>query len=430
MAGFILFFSFCLGDIPNRLQYEGIKKNLRFLEMAKYHLINGHPNKARFSLRKVFANDERVILTNKRYSAVIDFIKGDYQSSLTTLKNRFFLKTIDFYKSICSLKILNMILVKRPKIEIKTELARCQSATLDSSPNNLFLIEALSQHSHNKDSTVFLKYLHALNDESIATPWVKTALYLGMENVVLKNHSFLSQDSYLSKETREALGFVYLRSGNLENSKSILEGFDSVNVKNIKGHLALRKKDYKSAWRFFRFASQDNPLSDATSKLVLLSWIMKEWEEGLKSSKNLTSSLLDEKDILAMQTAYLIKLGKPLRWNLNLLEGLYEDILPFHVEILNAYGRLFSNERRDALASSEILCEKFSGTACWLYSQLQLHSNLPLLMESMEAPFNEPQIMLLKLKEKSSISPLKENLFIDQRDIDDLDLAEALKENT
>lgn len=434
MAGIIfsIFFSLARGDENLSFQYKNEKKNLGFLETAKFHLVNGHPQRADSSLRQIFTSNKKIDLTRRRYSAIVDFIKGRYQSSLTTLSVKKLNQTSGLYQIICPLKILNMILIKKSNKEIEKEVRECQWINRHLSPSNLFLMEVLSQPRGKKEAIVFLKYLDTIDEKSMARPWVKTALYLGREDLVLKNHSSFPPDRYLSRETRDALGAVYFRSGKYDEAVSILKNINSINGENIKGHLALIKKDYESAWTSFQSISHKHPLSDATVKFVLLSWKMKKWKEGLESSKRVTDWILNEKEIAAIQTAFLIKLDqrKTLQSNLNFLQILYKDTLPPHVEILNAYGRLLSQEKRESLASSEILCEKSNPVACWLYSQIQLHPSVSFLMDSMEQPVKDPFSMLLDLKRKSPLSPLKESIFIDQRDIDDLDLAWNLKEDT
>ena len=73
--------------------------------------------------------------------------------------------------------------------------------------------------------------------ENMLAIWMKLALYLGEENIVLDNIDRLPQEQYESSIIRELLALLYYRVGNDEMAGRFAESIESANGDNIKGRL-------------------------------------------------------------------------------------------------------------------------------------------------------------------------------------------------
>ncbi|MCY4523405.1 MAG: hypothetical protein OXB84_01570 [Halobacteriovoraceae bacterium] len=426
------FSGFAVSSIQS-LKIEEVNKDNLLLQEAKLHIVKGDINRAGLFLRKIFGKDKKVAIIKKYYEALIDFIQGDYNNSYIKLDDGRFRAKRSYYRQICLLQLFNMMAVGAGKKKIKNHFGKCGDETQDYSKNRQMWIKSLVDiHVKQKYQRTTLRlgdHLYALDDYDVLKTWMKMALYLEEEQTVLDGSLIFPDDIYLSKSVREILGLAYYRKGDYEKAYSFVEDINTANAHNIKGGVAIAQKKYQKAMDFFKMALEKKYNSiNAYSRLIPLSWFLKKWEDGLYYTDLLISKLIDPKEVLALKTAFLIRLDRPdeIRRNLNQLQNIYEGRLPLDVEMMNAYGHVLKGNKRAALESTDILCKKLNGLACYIHLQLNIWPDIGKTLDREDKIYEDKTLSLDSLRKNPKAEPLTEKIYINQKDIDELDSLEQL----
>ena len=419
-------------DITRLLDLKEQQNDTLLLQTAKLHIIRGSIHRAGPALRKIFGKNKKIYMIKKYYQAIIDFIQGDYQQSFSKLKDKRYEQSRRYYRQVCQLQLLNMMAIGRDKNEIKDYAINCQSVTSIYSKNRqLWMKSLIDIHLRPKFSRTSIKlgqHLYALENNDILKTWINTALYLNQNDVVLNGYLIFPDDVFLSKSIRELIGFAHYRTEKFKKAYSFLEDINSANAENIKGGIALEKKDYSLAFDHFKKAFEKKYNSvNSFLRLISLCWKLEKWEEGLRYTDLLISKLIDPKEIDILKTAFLIRLDRPkeIRLGLNRLQSLYKDDLPVNIEMMNTYGHIILGNKKAALESSDILCEKLNGLACLIHSYLNIWPNIGKTLNREDKIYDDPYLTFETIKEKQKIEPLAEAVYINQRDIDELDESDA-----
>ena len=80
-------------------------------------------------------------------------------------------------------------------------------------------------------------------------------------------------------------------------------------------------------------------------------------------------------------------------------------------------------DKRKAESVTELACRAFDGISCWTSMQYIQWENLGKTIKRDEEIFTDKEMTIESLKEKKNIIPLKENITVEQRDIEELDSA-------
>ena len=415
-------------DIIRVLEFGEKKSDGLLLQTAKLHIIRGEIHRAEPDLRKIFGKDVKIAMIKKYYQAMIDFIQGDYKKSFLKLEDKRFLQNRRYHRQVCLLQLLNMMAIGAGQEKLKDYFTRCRDITARYSKNRqLFLSSLMDVHLYpafQRNPINLGNHFYVLEDYNVLKTWIKTVFYLNQQDDAFKGFLIFPDDAYYSKSIRELMGFVHYRYGEFKKAYSFLEDIDSPNTKNIKGGLAIEKKNYTEAFDHFKKALETKYNSvNAYLRLISLSWYLKKWEEGLYYTELLISKLIDPKELEALKTAFLIKLDRPfaLRQSLNRLQSLHKEDLPFDIEIMNTYGHILVGNKKAALQSSDILCEKLDGLSCLIHSYLNIWPDIGKTLNRDDKVYDDPHLTFDMLKVKQEKMPLKEIVYIDQKDIDELD---------
>ncbi len=400
----------------------------RSLIYAKAFILQGDLESADFLLRKIVAPENELTLVKYRYQAIIAFLRGNYQETIAKLDHPFF-SLPEYYREVCLLRVL-ALMSSGPSTELSKELSTCNGAALTYSETSGFWLRGLSLVMRG-DYSRFpgLRGNDALDlagDPELFRAWSKLALFSNMEETVLARVAEYPYGVFASKTNREILGFLYYRTGNLSEASRLTEDLEGPNVENIRGNLALRKQAYELALGHFQLAlkKKDNSLN-ALQRALPLSWILGRYADGLEFIDKISFSGLSAEKKLFLKAAYTYASGqKDLAGKMiEVIEAGQKEGLPLEIQLLSLSSSLNTKDKAETRNNSLLACRKFDGIACW--SQLAHfyweHLGLVARRDEVVLPEDAVAKSVATLESIQTIKPLKEKIYIDQKDIEELD---------
>lgn len=409
------------------------KEALDILVKAKVFLINGNTLKARRELEKISDRNKNASKIRDRYLATIYFIENQYSKSLEILNAKHFQNNLS-YKQICLLRLLNFLALNKYK-ELSGEFTKCEAYTINHSPTDFLWLDALVSMA-NKDK----RTIQGLNISSI-TPyknsldklkiWLKLGLYLNKENIIIPELPSIHQDFYESKTLRELVGLIHYRAGNKKKGLDFIEDINSVNSENLRGVMRLENKEYELAYGHFQLAlKKKENSSNALIRALPLAWKLGKWKDGhdlatkvFTNSEGRQENLIERRKRTVLRATFLQRLERPTLAlkELRELDLLFQGRPPREVEQLNAYNALIlgDNSRMDTYIDST--CKKLDGLNCWLQMQRLIWPSFDQVIQREDKIEVSEEFTIEKLKSKAQIAPLKDPLYVDQRDIEELD---------
>jgi tetratricopeptide (TPR) repeat protein len=407
-------------------EFKDKSKDVFALRQAKRALINGDLNLAKFFLAKVDTKNSKLGIVKDRYLATLYFIEGKYQESYEILSSKRFSPTAA-YREVCLLRIVNLMAIDNLKL-FQNEVANCRSVTFTESINKQFW---LSQVKNIKERNVELlkgnlivQLRNALADKDYTKAWMKLALFLNREDVIIRYIANLPSSAYNSKGVRELIGFAYYRLGKTEKALEFIEDIESPNADNIRGTANLLKKKYELAFGHFKLALQKKGNSaNALERGIPLAYTLGLWDEGINMLRRVVDTGLDERKKIALEAAFNIRKEdfKRSRALLNILEELFKRKVPVEVNLMDSYVALREGDNDRLKIMSGDACKRGNGLSCYLNLQTIHWENIGQTMRRDEPTVELANFDIQDLKAPKSISPLKESVIIDQKDIEELD---------
>ncbi len=400
---------------------------------AKFKIINGDFKMAKFYLNRIDDKNSRLFAVKKRYQATIAFIEGKFNESLDYLKDKKF-SNPPFYPQICLLKMINHM-ATNDTLALRIESKSCTYYTGKTSKNDQYWLDSMVKLKlqDNKGLKQNLRADADLSEDEMAKLWLKTGLYLNKEQDILKFLSYLPESSYQSKRLREIIAFMYLRSKTVEGRQkamAFVDDIDTANAENIKGNINLQNKEYELAFGHFKLALQKKQDSmNSLERAIPLAWILGQWKDGLEMIDNNPNKALDPKNKSALRIAFLIrdKQFEEAAKELTILKNKFGQEPPLEINIMDSYVSLIMGEKeqkfdkRKIEESAEKACRFFDGMSCWIALQFSEWENIGKTIKRDELVFSDKEMTLDSLKEKKVITPLKETISVDQKDIEELD---------
>lgn len=395
------------------------------LKLAKKAIIEGKTEAAKFFLDRIPNHTEKLALVKKRYLSLIHFIEEDYQKSVDATSHPVF-NDAKFYEQVCMIKMLSRFSLKN-KEKFNDEYRTCLGLTYTKSPSDQYWTRIMADVKNEDQSllrgTGFENIRNILGDIELTKIWLKLALYLNRENIALKYIDSLPEEAYRSKKIRELIGFIYYRTGNKTKAFEFIEDIDSANSENIKGNLRLDTKEYELAYGHFKLAliHKSNSLN-AMERILPLIWLLEQWTEGEDILSRVQSDRFDEKGKLALDTAIKIRQDKfeLADKNINRLDTIFKGKVPMVVEKMALYNNLRLAKPKLVEEFASRTCRKMDGVGCWLLQANLTWENLGKTMNRDDNVLST-EYNIDEYKVKLEASPLSEKIFIDQKDIEELD---------
>ncbi|MCO4794762.1 MAG: hypothetical protein KC493_13670 [Bacteriovoracaceae bacterium] len=396
------------------------------LILAKKFLVNGDTEWAKYFLNKINTNESSLLLVTDRYKAWIAFIEGDYEKTLKILEKPKF-RYVENFKEVCLLKVLSKMTGKYTK-SVEQELNYCSLITRNYSNNEQYWLDNL-----NKLKTGKFKDIKGMNnsdiqyivsDSQLVRIWLKTGLYMNREDLIEKHITGIPSSVYKSKRTRELIGFYHYRKGEFAKAKDFVEDIETTNAENIRGNINLKEKKYELAFGHFKLALNKKANSlNALERAIPLAWILEQWRDGLELIGRLVTETIDPQKKDALESAFHIRMENYSLANrkLRILDAEYQGQPPLEVDIMRSYVALRNHDPRTLFLTSKNSCRRYDGLNCWLQHQQIIWENIGKTVDRDEKILGDQSLDMNSLKIYSPPEPLQENIYIDQKDIEELD---------
>src|SRR5690606_30757295 len=254
------------------------EQKLMSLKLAevKFAMINGNIERAKILLLQQGFNTGFGKIIKKRYSAIISFIEGKYQTSLDTLNDPDFLFDQHF-THICSLKTLNELILNKTADATET-WRRCNKLTVLLSENaNLWPAVLVNLKKNPKEAIKQPFEKMNIANESFDTIrlFLKLALYLNQQKLIIPKIPDFAPEVFQDPELRELIGFLYYREAELVKAYTFIEDLETPNSENIKGNLYLAQNKYELAYGQFKLAlNRKNNSQNALERITPVAWLL------------------------------------------------------------------------------------------------------------------------------------------------------------
>ncbi len=399
------------------------------LGKIKYSIMMGNLERAKVEIMKIkdLGASQKLLPTLDRYLAIIYFLEEEYDRSLNILERPYF-SLVENKKKICNLKIMNMIILDK-KEGLQLEWDYCKSATSAHSKTDHAWVDAMLSMRLNENSIYvtqkpFDGLLSLLYSKEHAITWLKLALYLNEPEVMYPFISKMTSNFLVDDDIRELIGLIYFRDGKFADSYNFIEDLNTPNVENIKGNLYLLQKKYELAFAQYKLAltKKKNSLN-ALERAIPLAWKLKLWEEGIQLSQQLSRIKKDKSmERLALEASFYLMnedyLGAMA--SVKQKDSALPSRMPLELTQIMTYSSLRLKQNEDIKLYSTLSCQKFDALYCWLMYQMTIWQDFPKTIEREERVLKNPKNFLNALKRRKK-DPIKEEVFIEQRDIEEMD---------
>lgn len=409
----------------NRVLFSEQQEETQELKKVKYYLINGEIRLAKVYLSKLAFSQSKLKPLIHRYLAILAFIEGEFEKSynfldITELQN------IPQFAKICTLKVLNEIVLNKIN-NLENDWNRCQ---LENPGNfrerNLIWMETLVELKLNPYRGITripfkgLKLAALENDE--VKMMLKLALYLNQEQMVQSQIPELTVDQLQDSEVRELVGQVFFRTGALAKSYRYVEDLKSPNSENIKGNLYVLRSKYELAYAQFKLAlEQKHNSQNALERLLPLAWLLGDWENGTKYAEQVIASPQTQINKQTLMAAFTMQKGDYPRASKILDNIAHYSRRGAELEVtqLASFTALMQNQPEIARKQADMSCAQYDIVNCWMLYQLSQWDAFPLTIRRDDKVVAKKHWE--KLIEEDLNNPIKEDLFVNQIDVEEMD---------
>lgn len=397
------------------------------LASIKYQIINGNLEKAKLMLLQSKYTENYSKIIQYRYLSIIHFIEGEYEKSLSYLTKKE-MYNLTYSKHLCLLRTLNYIILNRVA-EGTNEWNKCVDATLTDSPTSHLWMSTLVKLKLNDEENITdipFKNVNIENEEgNFLKLFLKLALYLNKQDKILDRIDLVTSQTFQDPEIRELMGMLFYRKGKILNAYRFVEDLNTPNAENIKGNIYLTQKKYELAYAQFKLALMKKVNSqNSLERIIPVAWLLKEWASGIDYVEKLVVDPKDEFKRLTVKAAFetennqFKEAEKTLK---RIVIGSRNSQAP-EVNQLYSYNALMLKDNDKAYEFTNKSCLNQDGISCWLQFHLTLWENFSLTIHRDEQIREENQEDLLSQYSSGfEKDELKEDLYVNQKDIEELD---------
>jgi hypothetical protein len=412
----------------DRVLEESKVEQKKALRQAKFFMINGETEKARASLdelQKTASADFKASIY--RFLAIADFQDGLWKRALAHL-SRPELTAYPNFSRICPLKIIMRIAVKETA-GLDEEWSRCKiENTKDVLIKDMVWMEslvAIASKKRGAGKAILGKYspVNLSNDDLKVI--LKLSLYLNLEGTLVESLEALDYSVIQDEELRGLIAHIYFRQGRLADSWRLMEDVQSPNVENMKGNLWILRNNSELAYAQFKLALQEKSNShNAVERALPLAWFLQQWKEGMKLADRIYTHERNGKQKSTTIAAFAVA-NEQWKEAFERLESVHQqggDATAQEVSQLSTYVAIRQNDAKRLKRYGTSSCDGGDLVACWMMSSEFIWPELiTILGQPKEVAALELAIPLDKELLAEDASPFKDDTFLDQRDIDELD---------
>lgn len=416
-------------EVALEKKHNKVTSIVNSLARIKLAIINGDYSLARILLLDAKYDKNFSMPIQARYLAILEFITGNYSKSLEVLQQKE-LSRIKYKDKICLMETLNYIIVDKAS-EASENWRNCRRYLAGKATSNNLWMDALVALKFEQETKVAARPLDGVNIENergdLLRLYLKLALYLNEPDTILARIPYLSGEIFRNPRTRELLGLLYYRQGEIVKAYELIEDLSTPNSENIKGNLYLAQSKYELAYAQFKLALKRKSNSqNALERILPTAWRLNQWEDGAKFSKMLDTTSQNNNQRLALQAAFLTKANQheEARENLKTIIKNKQGQTPLEVNQLLAYNSFVSKAPEELFKYTNKACTQKDGHACWIRAHMLVWEDLTLLADREDPVFQDSDNLLEEYTETFTVNPLEETVFINQKNIEELEDAQ------
>jgi hypothetical protein len=415
---------FDLKDL-NQALFTEFKRENEDLKRIKFYLVNGENRLASVYLSNLAQTKSKLRPVIYRYLAIINFIDGNFSRSYDYLKDKQ-LNSTPHYSKVCTLRVLNQIILNITK-DLDFQWDRCKKENFISYLKiDPLWIDTLIEFKLKPRSTIDRasfgnKKLESFENEDLKL-FLKLAIYLNQEQEIEPSLATLGVNHLRDPEIRELAGHIYFRTSSFVNSHKFIEDLNSPNAENIKGNLYLLRNEFKPAYEQFKLALEQKKNSqNAMERLLPLAWLLADWEGGSSYVEKVVTSPQTLIGQMTLASAFLVQKGSYQEAK-TLLDSITQRSRKgnsIEVAQLYSFSSLMQNQSDQAKKHAAVGCAQYDLINCWMLFQLSQWDSFPLLVQREDKITHRSEWENLTKVEIND--PLKENVYVNQLDIEELD---------
>ncbi|MDA8793525.1 hypothetical protein N9N67_09770 [Bacteriovoracaceae bacterium] len=409
------------------------KDLLRNLAESKFFMINGNLDMARLKLAKNEVDRDFARPIRFRYLALLSYLQEDYKKALDYLSLKDFIR-VEHFKHICLLKTLSYIGNEQIK-KAEYTWARCRKENLAHSQYGYLWADTLFQLKFNafKSKNYKKENLSTVVFESqpanLLRIYLQLALYMSKHERTYKGIKIFNKEILSLPRIRELIGQLYLRGGKVKLGYHSVNDLNLPNALNMIGNIHYKVKNWDKAFQAYTYALEvKNDSRNALERLIPLSFQLEKYQSGIDYINRLMLFEDSLRELTTLKSFFLIK-QKKLEAAYNLLKEknfLFQLIRPKETLQLQSYLNLYFENLDHAKKHYWVSCLQNDGISCSVLAYLNLWDNLGKSMKQeeigpqyLEDDFHEAEFN--NLISKRMETPIKEEIFIDQKEIEELD---------
>lgn len=409
----------------NQALFSERKLELEQLRKVKYYLINGEIRLAKVYLQNIAASQSALKPVIARYVGMLEFIEGNYQAAYAAFSTPE-LQNLPHYPRICTTKILTAIVLNKSET-LEAEWFNCQQQNVGklNSQSVLWISTLINLKTSAVKGITRVPFekerLSRFYNEDLKV-LLKLALYLNQEEVIAPQLTDLTLDQLRDEEVRELVGTIYFRLGTFSKANRFVEGLNSPNSENIKGNLYILQEKYELAYAQHKLALEQKQNSqNALERLLPLAWILGDWKNGTQYADQVMASPQTQINKLTLLAAFQTQKGDFDAADKTLRHIAGKSMKANRLEVTQIYSfvAMMRNDTETVVKQAGRSCIQNDLINCWILFQMSQWDNFPLTIRRDDQIVTEDLTALLTTQELQS--PLKESVFINQLDIEELD---------
>lgn len=409
----------------NRTFFSEMKNQTNNLKKVKYYLLNGNTHLARAHLMKLTYHESKLRPIIFRYLAWISFVEGDFEKIYQYLSIPE-LNTYPHFGKVCLLKTMTEVALNKI-FDLEKNWDRCRIENGGKfSEKNVIWAEILVQLKLKNDQTIRSKPFKNIKLAMLENPDTKTllklAIYLNQEHLFYDEIPQMTYSQLKDEEIQEIVGHIYFKGGQFKRSYQLIKELPTPNSHTIKGNLHLLLDQKKQAYEEFKKALEIKQNSlNAMERVLPQAWLLGDSATGIKYSRLVFASPETHINKLTLLSAFLIqdKKYQQAQEVLNRITQNSKKGLEVEVNQLISFNSLMINKSEVAREKAQKSCQKNDLINCWMLYQLTQWDKFPLVLKREdEIPLREKWQELTKQKIND---PIKEKVYINQMDIEELD---------
>ncbi len=361
------------------------------------------------------------------FKAKCYFILGDFDTANRLLESKLFVQN-KFYENICYLQYLTSINTDVQKS--MQGINRCTRLNIEDTDINSDWMRYVNDHILDRDKKNDYFQELVLKSKQLTTfkeveSWLKFGILYNYEDLIVKTLEFLPSIAILNDELRTLVAYNLHNDSKTTQAKEYIEDINSSNALYLKSLIAIKENKYKiSNAQLLSTLKKKNFSLNANQLALGVFWLNKQYKNA-RLSLNKIIPMSDFKVYQYIFNTTLVYKEKGYfraQKEIDFLADAYMNNLPFEGNIL-ATNVYLNNDNPKWIETSEDACKSFDMLNCWLRMQADIWDNYSghyknQTNEKWTYRFNDNLNKIMSKDDKE----FEDSIFINQRDIEELDI--------